>query len=122
MGTTSHSFFIFLVPPEVSFRTPARIGQYVDKEVLLECFITAFPHGVSQWKKDGVPVTGQNSWKYRTEIYKENHFKVALYLRILNLDVADFGKYTCEASNNLGTDSMRMHLYGRVEIFVCLFD
>ena len=92
---------------------PGRIGQHKGKEVLLECFITAFPLGVSQWKKDGVPVAGQSGWKYRTEIYQEDHFTVALYLRILNLDVAELGNYTCESSNHLGTDSATMQLYGK---------
>ena len=96
------------------------MGQYVGKEALLECFVTAFPHGVNQWQKNGVPVTGQNNWKYRTEIYKEDHFTVALYLRILNLDVADFGVYTCQASNNLGSDNDEMYLYGKYISLSCL--
>ena len=104
---------LFSVPPEVSFRTPHRISQSRGREALLECFITAFPQAVSQWQKDNKPVTAQNTWKYRTEIYKEDHFTVALYLRITDLDWDDFGSYKCEASNRLGGDSDTMILDGR---------
>ena len=98
------------------FRTPRRIGQRQGKEGLLECFVTAFPQGVSQWQRNGIPVTGPNGWKFRTEIYKESHFTVALYLRILNLEEDDFGVYTCEASNTLGRDLDTIVLYGKSQM------
>lgn len=81
---------------------------------MLECFVSAFPHGVGTWNKNGKPVGEgmENSWKYRKEIYKEDHFTYAIYLRILNLEAHDFGTYTCEAANPLGTDSDTMLLSG----------
>ncbi|XP_045216765.2 neurotrimin-like [Mercenaria mercenaria] len=94
-------------PPEVTFKTPQRMSQSIGKEVMLECFIAAYPHGVGSWSKNGKPVGEgvENSWKYRTDLYKEDHFTYAIYLRIINLEDYDFGSYTCEASNALGTDS-----------------
>ena len=98
------------------FRTPRRIGQRRGKEGLLECFVTAFPQGVSRWQRNGIPVTGPNGWKFRTEIYKESQFTFALYLRILNLEEDDFGVYTCEASNTLGRDLDTIVLYGKSQM------
>lgn len=94
-------------PPEVYFRTPRRVSQEVGKEVMLECFVAAFPQGVGEWKMHGKPVGEgvENRWKYRSEIYKEDQFTVIIYLMIINLEKHDFGTYTCEASNALGTDS-----------------
>lgn len=94
-------------PPEVTFKTPRRISQSLGKEVMLECFVAAFPQGVSQWNKDGKKVGEgmENMYKYRTDLYKEDEFTYAIYLRIIDLGYYDFGTYTCEASNLLGTDS-----------------
>ncbi|WAR01034.1 LACH-like protein [Mya arenaria] len=99
--------------PEVRFKTPRRISQELGKEALLECFVSAFPHGVSTWTRNGREVigTGQYHRKYRTDIYKEDGFTLALYLRILNLEPADFGTYACEASNSLGNDRDTIVLY-----------
>lgn len=103
------------VPPEVMFRTK-RIGQAQGKETVLECLIKAHPQSVSEWKKNGEPVFGQNqnTWqKYRTNIYTEDLFTIALYLTIINLSPEDFGVYTCEASNSFGKDKEDVTLYGR---------
>lgn len=112
------------VPPEVTFKTPRRISQALGKEVMLECFVAAFPQGVSTWNKDGKPVGEgmEHRWKYRTEIYREDHFTYAIYLRIINLETYDFGMYSCEASNALGTDTESILLSGetffhRVRLF-----
>jgi len=44
------------VPPEVLFKTPHKIGHKVGMEALLECFVSAFPQGVSTWTRNGVEV------------------------------------------------------------------
>jgi len=54
-----------------------------------------------------------NSQKYRTDVYVEGEFTLALYLRILNLEAQDFGHYTCEGENSLGSDKETLLLYGR---------
>ncbi|XP_060563610.1 neurotrimin-like isoform X2 [Ruditapes philippinarum] len=93
-------------PPEVTFKTK-KISQPIGKEGMLECLIAAFPHGVGSWSKNGKPVgeMANDNRKYTTYVYKEDHFTYAIYLSIINLEVHDFGLYTCEASNALGTDS-----------------
>lgn len=93
-------------PPEVYFRTPRRVSQEIGKEVMLECFVAAFPQGMGQWRKNGKAVGegAENKWRYRTELYKPDHFTLTIYLTIMNLEKHDLGTYTCEASNALGTD------------------
>ncbi|KAL3867516.1 hypothetical protein ACJMK2_044713 [Sinanodonta woodiana] len=98
--------------PEVDFRT-YRIGHYIGKETVLECLVTAFPHATIQWMKGNVSIINPpySSWKYRTEVFNDQSHTVTLQLRIIHLEKADFGYYTCEASNKLGHDSRDMLLY-----------
>ncbi|XP_050402216.1 opioid-binding protein/cell adhesion molecule homolog isoform X2 [Patella vulgata] len=94
--------------PEV--RLPnRRIGQIVGKETILECVITAFPQAVSVWLWEGTELS--NSRKYRIEIYDEGEHTITLSLRIRALEYSDFGRYSCMASNPLGTDKEEMVLY-----------
>lgn len=114
---------LFPVPPEVSFRMPHRVSQAIGKEVMFECFVAAFPHGVGQWTKDGKPVTlGINhSWRYKTEMYKVNVYTFVITLRIINVEDFDFGTYTCEASNNLGVDSDTILFFGKLTFQIGFF-
>jgi len=87
-----------------------RIGQQRGLETILECAITAFPHAVNYWEKDGRRIT--SSMKHRIEAYDEGEHKLTLSLRISDIDDADFGQYRCIASNSLGQDEGSMVLYG----------
>ena len=103
------------VPPQVTFRTK-RIGQSQGKETVLECLVAANPQSVTVWKKNGDPVSGQSPstiQKYRTNVYTEDTYTLALNLAIINLNWEAFGNYTCEAQNMLGVDRETMTLYGR---------
>ncbi|KAL4227319.1 Hemicentin-1 [Mactra antiquata] len=103
--------------PEVSFRTPLRMSQKVGHEVMFECFVSAFPHGMGQWTKDGKPVGSgaEHPWRYRSSLYMEDSYTYSIYLRILNVEPHDFGTYTCEASNNLGADSASIIFFELLE-------
>jgi len=41
------------VSPEVHLPV-SKMGQFINKEQLLDCLVTANPHGVMTWLKDGV--------------------------------------------------------------------
>ena len=86
------------------------MGQFKNKETILECKVTANPIVYSAWKRNGVELS--NSHKYRIEIYDEEKSTITISLRIRNLQDQDFGKYTCEAKNKYGRDSEIMILYG----------
>jgi len=88
-----------------------RIGQQTGRETILECAITAFPHAVNYWEKDGRRIT--SSMKHRIEAYDEGDHTLTLSLRIHITDDNDFGEYRCIASNSLGQDEGSMILYGK---------
>ncbi|XP_052795088.1 limbic system-associated membrane protein-like isoform X3 [Mya arenaria] len=99
-------------PPEVNLPTK-RIGQYAGRETILDCEITAYPHGVMNWIKDGQDIDLMNKDKYTVELYSGNEesTKKTLSLRIRNIQPDDFGEYICFALNTIGQDRETMLLY-----------
>ena len=99
------------------------MGQAVGRETILECIITAYPQAVNYWQKDGRRVT--SSAKYRVDAYDEEDNTVVLSLRIHDIELSDYGEYTCVAANALGRDQETMYLYGitspSFNIFLCQF-
>ncbi|CAG5130421.1 unnamed protein product, partial [Candidula unifasciata] len=91
-----------------------RIGQEKGKETILECSVTAFPHAITMWQKDGTKIL-TSTLKYRVEIYDEQKNSLTLSLRIFDIHESDFGTYTCVASNPLGEDKETMILYDYLE-------
>lgn len=98
------------VSPEITMPN-RRMGQGRGRETILECIITAFPHAVNYWEKDGRRIS--SSAKYRIEAYDEGDHMIVLSLRIHDVDQLDFGEYKCVASNPLGQDQQVMNLYGQ---------
>ncbi|KAK3610192.1 hypothetical protein CHS0354_038830 [Potamilus streckersoni] len=99
-------------PPEIVLPT-LRIGQYRGRETILDCEITAYPHGVMYWMKDGIVLNFVNEEKYRIELYSGNDDseRKTLSLRVNNITKGDYGEYTCFAKNYLGQDQESMILY-----------
>lgn len=101
---------VFPVPPEI-YLPNRRISQSPGKDTILECMVTAFPHGITIWKRNGEKiVTGT---KYRVEAYDEGENMITLSLRIRSVDEYDYGNYVCVAENKLGKDRDTMLLYGK---------
>ncbi|XP_025112039.1 limbic system-associated membrane protein-like isoform X2 [Pomacea canaliculata] len=95
--------------PEINLPNQ-RMGQFVGKDTVLECVVSAYPQAVTMWKFRGQPIT--NSDKYGVTLYQEPSTTiVTLSLFIRNLEQSDFGKYSCIASNSLGETSKKMTLY-----------
>jgi len=101
--------YVMTVAPEIQLPN-RRMGQAVGRETILECIITAYPQAVNYWEKDGRQVA--SSSKYRVDAYDEEDSRVVLSLRIHDIEQADYGEYTCVASNELGRDQETMYLYG----------
>jgi len=87
-----------------------RLGQARGRETILECRITAYPHAVNYWQKDGRRIV--SSSKHRIEAYDEGEHRLTLSLRIVDIDAEDYGQYDCIAANALGTDQQTIHLFG----------
>ena len=105
--------FCSVVKPEVRLST-SRLGQSIGRETILECRVSSSPHAFMVWKKNGTVVPIKTVYKYSTVIYDEDdkHEKT-LALHIIDIDKNDYGYYTCEASNRLGSDRETMLLYGK---------
>ncbi|XP_035824077.1 limbic system-associated membrane protein isoform X2 [Aplysia californica] len=94
-----------------------KMRQEKGKDTILECTVTAFPHAVTLWQKDGVQIT-TSTLKYRVEVYDEDANQLTLSLRVFNIEESDFGAYTCVSSNTLGEDQETMYLSEHVRATV----
>lgn len=57
-----HVYYVyFAVEPEINLPNQ-RMGQFVGKDTVLECVVSAYPQAVTMWKFRGQPIT--NSDKY----------------------------------------------------------
>ena len=101
-------------PPEV-YLPNRKMGQYPGKETFLQCEVTAHPHGIMYWSKDGIDLDiGLQTEKYTVEMYSgDDQEKKILSLRIRGISGIDFGRYACIAKNFLGEDRETMFLYGK---------
>lgn len=98
--------------PEVSLPTK-RIGQYPGRETILDCEITAYPHAVMYWQKNGREIGFFNKEKYQVELYSGNDesTRKTLSLRVRDIQQDDYGEYICYAENKIGKDEEAMLLY-----------
>jgi len=99
--------------PTVKLRNK-RLGQQLGKETILECIITAYPHSILYWQKDGSGIL-TNSGKYHIDTWEEDDYTMVISLRIKHLSENDYGEYKCVASNSMGRDRQTMTLYQYVE-------
>jgi len=98
-----------IVSPEVTMPN-RRIAQARGRETILECRITAYPHAVNYWEKNGRRI--MSSAHHRIEAYDEGAHTITLSLRIYISDNDDYGTYRCVASNALGQDDGLTYLDG----------
>jgi len=110
-------YLFMTVPPEI-YLPNRRIGQWRQRETILECVITAFPQAVNYWEKGGLRLTSSAASKHRVEIYDETRHRLTLSLRVQVTGDDDFGEYKCVASNSLGRVEKVMTLYGMLRRFV----
>ncbi|XP_045156620.2 limbic system-associated membrane protein-like isoform X2 [Mercenaria mercenaria] len=87
----------------------SRLGQSLGKETILECSVTSHPRAKISWYKNGVQIN--HSYKFRQEVYPGKHDTYSLTLQILYINKHDYGDYTCEAENRMGTEHATMVLY-----------
>ncbi|XP_025077038.1 limbic system-associated membrane protein-like [Pomacea canaliculata] len=100
-------------PPEIKLHNN-RIGQEVGKETILECVISASPLGVSVWRRNSEALNKHpNKGKYEVNIYDvaSELNTIVMSLRIVRVEMEDYGSYACEALNKLGKVSKNMELY-----------
>ncbi|XP_060592717.1 limbic system-associated membrane protein-like isoform X1 [Ruditapes philippinarum] len=98
--------------PEVSLPTK-RLGQFLGRETILDCEITAYPHAIMNWRKGEEDIDFFNKEKYQVELYSGNDesTRKTLSLRVRDIHEEDYGEYTCYAENKIGSDKETMLLY-----------
>ena len=87
-----------------------KLGQTVGGETILECSVTSYPRASIAWIKNNVVI--KYSYKYRPEIFPDNHDTNTLTLTIRHINKHDYGDYVCRAENRMGIQNVSMLLYG----------
>jgi Immunoglobulin I-set domain len=78
---------------------------------MLDCHITAYPHAVNYWEKDGRRIVSTS--RHRIEAFEDaDSRQLTLSLRISDVTADDYGRYDCIAANALGTQQTSIHLFG----------
>lgn len=98
--------------PEVQLHNQ-RIGQEPGKETILECVISGNPLHVTRWTFPNGSAISNTDHKYEVHIYDFNGepHTIVLSLRIMRVELNDYGDYICEAINHFGTTTKAMTLY-----------
>ncbi|XP_048517098.1 lachesin [Dendroctonus ponderosae] len=111
------------VPPSVSKRIMVHVhfhpvihvpnqlvGAPLGTDVLLECFVEAFPKSINYWVRN----TGEmivSSTKYDVKVINRSAFEVKMLVVIRSLQAEDYGAYRCIAKNSLGEVESSTRLY-----------
>ncbi|KAF5916712.1 hypothetical protein HPG69_005507 [Diceros bicornis minor] len=73
---------------------PEEVTVLVNKSVLMECLSTGSPAPRNSWQKDGQPLLEDEHHKFLSN---------GRILQILNIQIADIGRYVCIAKNTAGS-------------------
>ncbi|XP_041375064.1 lachesin-like [Gigantopelta aegis] len=96
-------------PPEVVVERP-RVGQFIGRKTVLECSVYAYPQYLVVWKRRGKQITSNKKYTVEVDSNAESRL-VTLRLIIHRVSRRNYGKYTCEAKNDLGQGSSDAVLY-----------
>ena len=91
--------------------------QSVGTDALLTCLVHAFPPADLHWvhadRGDGrLPTVG--SEKYRVQNWTVDEYSILFGLHIFSIAASDYGTYRCRARNDLGDDSAKLVIYGKI--------
>ncbi|XP_055897710.1 lachesin-like isoform X2 [Biomphalaria glabrata] len=105
------TFKVTVIYPPIVTLSNDRLNQHLGKGTALECYVNASPHGEVRWIRAGQKIP--NDPNYEVTLYDVTNEPETLIfgLKILKLNSQDYGAYTCEATNTLGTSSATMMLY-----------
>lgn len=94
--------FEFSEPAAILDKTES-INVTAGDPAVLECTISGTPELKPKWYKDGMELSSGQK-------YKITFSKKISSLKVLSTDIGDTGDYTFEVSNEVGSDSCKMHL------------
>lgn len=104
------SFHFVTDAPEIEVKKDiVYSGEGIESE--MTCIVSSYPEAIIRWHKDGTEIIHKKgSIGLHHGIMKNN--KTKHVLKIFHTSKHDFGKYECEASNNLGIDRKSIILTG----------
>ena len=89
-----------------------RIGQAINYNQDLVCYVESFPSANIEWFKEGDQYPIKNSKNYNISIFPTNtEFKFTTVLRVQRIEKRNYGYYICRASNKLGITSQKLELF-----------
>lgn len=94
--------FEFSEPAAILDKTES-VNVTAGDPAVLECTISGTPELKPKWYKDGMELSSGQK-------YKITFSKKISSLKVLSTDIGDTGDYTFEVSNEVGSDSCKMHL------------
>ncbi|KAI1291772.1 Lachesin [Halotydeus destructor] len=90
----------------------ARYGQALQHDAILTCHIESFPSPSVAWYKDGVALN--DNQYYEISIFATSEEFMDTSLKVKRIISKQYGKYTCRATNKLGTDFKEIELFETV--------
>lgn len=83
-----------------------RLGQTLGHDTLMTCIVSANPAATVTWSHGGVVLAPSD--KYAFNAWDQNTYTRVSGVLVRNIEDADYGEYTCSASNSLGETSLSM--------------
>ncbi|XP_046382592.1 lachesin-like isoform X2 [Ischnura elegans] len=93
-----------------------RLGQALQYDMDLECHVIAYPPPALVWMKDNVPLS--NNQHYSISNFATADEYTDTTIRVITIEKRQYGKYTCKATNRLGTAEAEVELFESI-IPVC---
>lgn len=111
--------FVIIDKPEIDFSVPHKIAKTTGQTALLRCHAEGAPVVRFRWLQRGTDVNLTSS-HYTLDIRQNakytNHYESRLI--ISQVEIFDYGIYVCEAYNDLGKSTFRIHLERTSELVV----
>ncbi|XP_022244924.1 nephrin-like [Limulus polyphemus] len=88
-----------------------KVASDQGKTAVMKCVVEAMPDVTFDWFFNGKPISLEiHAWKYTVQTVQKEGFKWINILHVYDITSADFGIYTCDASNNLGKAALDLQL------------
>ncbi|EZA62236.1 Lachesin [Ooceraea biroi] len=109
--TISKRIFLSVHFPPVIQVPNQLLSAPLGTDVILECFVEAFPKSINYWVKDKGSML-ISSFKHDVKVIEKSQFEIQMVLIIRYLQKSDMGTYRCAAKNSLGEVESSIRLYG----------